>query len=950
MFTKTLRLFFILIFVINAAFSQSGKITGKVINIKTGEPLIGATILLEGKSKAARSDLNGYYSIAGLSEGSYSIVCSYVSYTTRTISGIKVQGKEATVLDIVMEQGGNKLDAVVIKSTASSKAKETINSLIIAQKNSANVSDGISAETIKKTPDKNTSDILKRVSGASIQEDKFVIIRGLNDRYNASFINGAPLPSTESDRKAFSFDIFPANMLDNLIIYKTATPDLPGEFAGGTILINTKDIPAKSFQSFTFGLGANTLTTLKESKYANGGHWDYLGFDDGTRALPANIPGTDSFPQPASLNPNLGRSLKNQWVVRSDKTFPNINVQYVIGLNFQRHQKDFIGTLFSLSYNRWFNNTEGINREHQEAALGDTSGVKTQFTQKVYSSYALLGFLANFSLKVNDRNTFSFKNIFSINAEDKIITREGYADLSETDPLFSKGNALWFTSNKILSSQLLGDHYLSKSKIRINWLFSYSGVRRSIPDLRTMIYTKRDSDSTFQAAISDNVTTNGNGGGIYYSALKEDTKNFKIDIQRTFKMGNSVSTLFKMGAYLQSRNRDYGQRNLGMIKYNQGTIYFDNKLLFLPQDKIFDPKNIGQLKNGKGGFILAEDKNPSNNYTATTDLYAGYAMLDQRFFNFLRMIYGVRLESYNIKLYLPLGQGISDTVNRTVKDLLPSANLIFSINKKQNLRLSYSKTLNRPEFRELAPAKFYDFATRYVTNGDTAVQRATIDNFDLRYEIYPGRGQLLTLSAFYKKFKDPIEQATAPDKDHEAAYFNVIDARNKGIELEFRTLIGTFFKKLPENHLLNKLTVFSNISFIKSTVTAKKANDTSIINDRPLQGQSPYVFNAGVTYQDNDKGWSSTIVANRVGQRIFIVGNLKEADVWENGRTVIDFQVSKIFFKNFEAKLNIRDLLAQKLIFFEDTNNDKKYKSGEDYVRWYRTYPRVISLTLTYKF
>jgi len=316
------------------------------------------------------------------------------------------------------------------------------------------------------------------------------------------------------------------------------------------------------------------------------------------------------------------------------------------------------------------------------------------------------------------------------------------------------------------------------------------------------------------------------------------------------------------------------------------------------------------------------------------------------------LIYGARVERFNLKLFLPKGQGFADIVDRTVTDVLPSGSAIFSINKKQNLRFAYYKTLNRPEFRELVPAKFFDFATRYVTNGDTSIKRAVIDNFDVRYEIYPGRGQVFTFSAFYKKFTDPIEQATAPDKDHEAAYFNVLGAVNKGIEVDGRVLIGDLIKSKSLKNFFDHLTVFSNFSFIKSIVTAKKAGDTTKINlDRPLQGQSPYCFNAGLTYQNDDKGFSATIAANRVGQRIYLVGNIKESDIWENGRTVLDFQVAKsIPEKNLELKLNVKDILAQKSIFFEDTNNDKKYKKGEDYVRWYKTFGRVISVSMTYKF
>jgi CarboxypepD_reg-like domain/TonB-dependent Receptor Plug Domain len=243
--------------------AQNSKIYGKVVNSKN-EPLHGATIVLDGKKRSTATDYNGAYTFSGLYAGVFVIKCSYTSYADKVIGGITVKPGEAVNVDFVMDEVKGKLKEVVVTSSArNAKPKESIASLIIAQKNSASVSDGISAESIKRTPDRNTSDVLKRISGASIQEDKFVIIRGLNDRYNAAFLNGATLPSSESDRKAFAFDIFPANMLDNLIIYKTATPDKPGEFAGGLIEVNTKGIPSQNFETFSIGTGFNTFATLQ---------------------------------------------------------------------------------------------------------------------------------------------------------------------------------------------------------------------------------------------------------------------------------------------------------------------------------------------------------------------------------------------------------------------------------------------------------------------------------------------------------------------------------------------------------------------------------------------------------------------------------------------------------------------------------------------------------------
>jgi hypothetical protein len=939
---KLLLLFCFTISFILSAYSQNAKISGKVLDEKTGEVLIGATVSIESLGKTVKSDQNGYYSISGLTEGNYTITCTNVSFEKRVLTNIFLKSDEVLNQDILMNKNLGAMTAIVVQgSSSNSKPKETISSLLVAQKNSSSVSDGISAETIKKTPDKNTSDILKRVSGASIQDDKFVIVRGLNDRYNSAYINGAPLPSTEPDRKAFSFDIFPSNMLDNLIINKTATPEMPAEFAGGSIVVNTKDIVSKNFQTFSFGTGYNLQATYKTFRTYEGGKYDFLGIDDKTRALPNYFPTMADFPRPAILNPTLAAPWKNVWSTNTETTPSNLSLQYVFAKNYQRKEKDFFGTIISATYNKNYNITSGFRQLYQEEIYNPNSTNPKEYysDQNVYSKNILAGLIANFTCKINSNNSLGFKNIYSINAEDKVITREGYT----SNVFFQTEKNLWFTSNKIYSGQIFGEHYLQKSKIKINWLLGYTNINRDIPDLRTTIYTKSDSLSRLEANISQDAQI-GVGGGIYYSYLREKSKNIKIDLQRKFNYSNRFTTNIKVGFYHQSRERDYSQRVFAMLQKDKFT--FNQNFKYLPEDKIYT--HIG----GNDGFVLSERLDFTNNYQAQTNLNALYIMFDQRIINSFRLIYGARNENFATDLTLPIGVGSNLPVHSFVRDFLPSSSIIYSVDKKQNIRLCYSKTLNRPEFRELCPGKFYDFATKFVTNGDTKLKRSLIDNLDLRYEAYPGKNQFFTFSLFYKYFANPIEQATAPEKGDEAAYFNVVGAKNKGVELEFRTLLKFLTHSSSPNNFFNNLTFSTNFSLIKSSVTAKKESDTStLILDRTLQGQSPFCFNAGLLYQNNQNTLSFSLSANRIGDRLYAVGNIKNPDVFEKGRTVLDFQISKSFKTNedIEIKLNAKDILAQKAILYENSDGKNGFSPTTDFVRISRRFGQVISLTFTYK-
>jgi TonB-dependent receptor len=844
------------------------------------------------------------------------------------------------------------------------------------QKNSANVSDGISAETIKRTPDKNTSDVLKRISGASIQDNRFVIVRGLNDRYNAALLNGAPLPSSEPDRKAFSFDIFPSNMIDNLVITKTASPDLPGDFAGGVIQINTKSVPEKDFQSITVGTGYNTITTFKNQRTYKGGATDWLGFDDGTRALPSYFPNTQYFDSPDTPYQDivaLAQRYKTDWAIK-DKTFlPNTSFQYSIGKHYEFGDK-VLGLLVSISHNR----TNNYNETDRYGYAVPAEPAITKYRDNNYSVQVLTGSLVNLSLKFNENHSISFKNIFSVNSTDLVVERNGLKDTTDNPTRTTVADVRWFTSNKIYSGQFNGDHYFPKPKIKLTWSGFYSNINREIPNLRRNIYTienPNSSDPLQTIPIANISTTNsgGNdyGGGMFFSENKETIEGAKIDISKKFAIGEEFINEIKIGAFVQKRDRDFFARQLQYKTLNFGGV-FDNNLLNLPNETIFSPENMGQVAPGLNGFTLTDPTKVTDAYKAGSKLYAGYAMLDNRYKKF-RLVWGARIENYIQTLDSRKTVTENLTLNNHQTDFLPSVNLIFSINKKQNLRLSYSRTLNRPEFRELAPFAFYDFTNQFLTQGNDSLKIAKVKNFDLRYEIYPGKGQLFSVSYFRKNFTDPVEINQLENKI--LKYQNAKSAIVSGLEFEFRTLLSTIFTT-DNSTLLDDLTLYSNIAIIKSISDVSNfSNDIEAEKSRPMQGQSPYVFNAGLQYLNKDNGWSGALNVNRVGSRIaFASITERRPAIWEKPRTLLDLQVAKSFYKNkIELKLNIQNILAQDQIFYQnnytedvpqsstitnlsnllftgDPLNEDGYDSKTDDLIWRTKFGRVFSLSMTYNF
>lgn len=946
--------FFLSPFIVLSA--QKGKITGIVINASSGQPLPNASVILIQKNVTIAADQNGNFSFNNLSAGIYSVTCSYGGHVEKMIDDIVVRENEPVTINISLDE--KKAGEVTIVSKRSAKV-ESVASLLIAQKNSANVSDGITAESIRKTPDRSTGDVIKRVSGASIQDDRFAVIRGLNDRYNAAFINGAPLPSTESDRKAFAFDIFPSAILDNLIIYKTATPDKPGDFAGGIIEITTKATSATNFTSVAVGASFNTLITGKTRYYSQTkGSKDFMGIDDGIRGLPAGFPSAQqmrdpsfSFENKAALAKLFG---KYSWGVAAGNTSPNFNFQISNGYNILKKGRDFVSTLFSLTYSRNYTFNEGERNTYDFNADPNVPlDQRKKYRDSVYNEETVLALLGNVSLKINNNNSISWKNNLSINTDNRLIKRTGENDASGDPGFVNRDVVRWFTSNKIFSSQLGGEHLAGPIKTKINWLANYSKVDREIPNLSRSSYVGYQPDLAAFFPSGEPNQLFGSGSMMFINS-NEDIKSLKTDITQPYTFMKNSQNFIKIGGGYQVRERDFTTRLIGFSPYNTG-VAFDYSLLTLPEGEIFLPANLGKIDSTKGGFLINEGTIENSNYTATSTLSHLYVMNDQRFFNKFRLIYGARIETFNQKLNT-FNNSLAPVVNTdtTITDIFPSVNFVYSLTSKMNIRLSYSQTVNRPEFRELAPFLFFDYATQNTIGGVQDLRRAKITNYDFRYEFYPGKAQLFSVSAFYKKFVDPIEIIFIPGTTNQASYINTTSAKVYGLEAEFRTLLSTLAGVKREGALLSKFTLSANAAFMRSNIKLEKLfsiEPERLITDRPLQGQSPYLINSSLAFNDDKLGFSATLSVNRVGDRIYIAGIKNEsADIYEKARTVVDFQVAKFLLQNkLELKVTARDLLAQDINFYSDFDLNKSYTNNDKFFSSFKA-PVTISFSATYKF
>lgn len=960
---KLFRLFFVLFLIVNfQLFAQTGTVTGTVKDSTNNETIPTSLVILEGTSFKVMTDLDGKFTFKNVPAGTYVITAKFSQFKLYKQT-ITVKSNENTELTIMLSPNVTVIGPTTVTHT---RVKGTQEEVAKDQKENTKVSDGISETAMKAQPAPKASDVLSKVSGASIQDNKFVVVRGLNDRYNAAFLNGAPLPSSESDKKAFTFDIFPSNMLNSLVIYKSGSADQPGEFAGGIIQVNTKTPADSNYQSISIGTSMNTLTTFQNFKDYEGSNLDWLGINNKTRNLSGEIPNSRDFSLLTGAEKGmLAKEMTPSWELKNRMGLPSMNLQ--LGLNrYYKFKKSEFGFYAAYNYQNTMLTQQTIRREFEESSTGvilRSELIDTNYNQNVMNSAML-----NFHFKLNKNHKFNFTNLYSINTDDKVTSRKGVREMDNDPHIYEKANNRWFTQNNLYSGQLEGHHSLFDKYLKIHWIGGYSNVQRDVPNMRRMVYqktgmTEDDTNSVYTAVIQNNGTIPTAAGNMTWMNTKESIYsmkyNFSIDLTKN-RHKDSLNTNetkkdhfkfeLKLGGMHQFRDRDFSARNFGFSRYKPSGSSFDNSLLLLPENEIFNEDHLGLMSNGLGGFKLEEATKVSDSYQASSALHAGYIQFDTKFFKKLRVEAGVRVESYNQKFkYVEFGSNLDKHIDTTVVDFLPSASIIYSITKKMQVRGSYARSLSRPEFRELAPFAFYNFAMDNIISGNPDLKRAVIDNYDLRFEIYPGKGQLFTVTGFYKNFTNPIEMIMRPGTSGapELYYTNIPKVNAYGLELEYRMKLDIFMRDSIDHKFLSKTTFFTNFAIIKSIVDVSQVNG-STYSERPLQGQSPYIVNAGLTYAD--KGWTASISYNVVGRRIYLVGNSQEPDVWEKERHRIDFQISKEFKNRFEIKFNVRDLLAQTQLFYQDINGNKKYDKGID-SRWQETkFGQTFGLSLSYKF
>lgn len=888
--------------------SFAAKVFG-VVRDEKNEPLIGAVVVLKGLEKGTQTDIDGKYEFDNVEDGTYEIVFSMVTYkkVLKTITVLK--GKDVEMDAVLKEEGNNKLTEVTVKST---KTTNTENAVLMEMRKSNAVVSGISAQQIAKTMDRNAAEVVKRVPGVTIMEDKFIMVRGLNDRYNSVWLNDVGAPSSEVDKKAFSFDMIPSGQIDRIMVYKTPSPELPGDFAGGMVKIYTTSIPAKNSYNVGFQLSSREYTTGTDFNYNKRSKTDWLGFDDGMRNLPEAVQKSEFVKRNDPDNNEMTKSFGNNWQIFTKKQTPDIRAN-IAAANIFSIKKVRIGNTFSGSYSNTATNYE--NKRYDWDSVTNNN----DYTDKQSVNNINTALMDNIAVAWGN-NKIELKNLYNQLSRASVTVRNALPDSNRGN---QRSYVMSYESRAVYSTQLTGSHKSRDDSRRYTWSLGYTDMFRNLPDLRRISYYKQidQSDSFYKAGVPVGAPDVNNGGGRVYSQLFEKTYAFSHQYTQKIKIGD-YEFEGSIGNYIEQKGRAYNLRQFGYTIASSTPFLEKNRLLTTGINDIFADSNVG----AKNRFRIEENTLSTDKYDAKNQLIASFVSFKlPAFYNKMTIYGGVRHE-YNTYKLISQDQA-KNFLAPVIKTnfFLPSINVSYAITDKQLVRVAYGKTLNRPEFRENAPFFFYDMENRWgiygamaptlinpSSNGDT-LDVAKIHNVDARWEWYPSSSELIQAGVFYKKILNPIQTViNNPTGDSRSFTFaNMKEAYSAGVEVDIRKNL-VFIDGLVGTNIFKDFQFIGNAAWIKSRVFADTSKGD--LSDMPLQGQSPYTYNAGLYYQSDSLGLSATLVYNVYGPRIFAIGipNMKVGSIYEMPFNSMDLIITKRLMKYVTLSFGVQNLLNQK--------------------------------------
>lgn len=874
-----------------------GFIAGMVIDKESGRPLEAANVVIIGTTLRTASDLDGRYRI-GVPVGTYSVRVLRLGSAPTQLDSIRVTNGATTTANFALGSIALQLQSVAI--TAGPVRASSEDALLAMQKAAPRVSDGISAEAIKRAPGADASDAIVRVTGVSVVDNKFAVVRGLAERYSNTLLNGVELPSPEPLKKIVPLDLFPSSLLESIVVSKTATPDRPGDFAGGSVEVSTKEFPDERVSEGSLSVGYGSQATFQSLSQLPQRGRDWFGYDANNRRQMPNRAGVP-FGTGTPETERFGEQLRNVWTPTPTTVIPDLGGSLNFGGRFGGDNAPF-GYAISGTYSRQVDATP--NRLSQ-IVFDAQNGIPDQgYTSQEATTTTDVGAIANFAVRLGTTQKIGLKNLFTRNAEERLSETAGFETYNgNAERLIYQAR---FITRQLFQTQLTGDHLIAPLwNSRIEWRATRAVSERDEPENRSLIYFKTPTENTFRLSPS-------NPSPFWFRFLDDQVSSAQLDwslpIARVLRDGSQ----FKFGGMYRERNRSF---DASFFRAWASPDPAALPILGLSPERVFSGEILGNA------LEMRREGEGSLPYESDDDTRAYYAMLDVPLTSWFRFVGGVRHEDWKLNLY----QGtrlapIGDVTQKRTGDDLVSANLTFSLSDRQNLRVAFYNTVARPDPREVS-ADYYIAVTGDCGNrGNPNLNSSKILNGDVRWEFYTRPGELISFSAFYKDFTDPIAELLSFPGSSECTteYFNLEGAEILGGELEFRRTLDF----LPG--ALERIALGLNLTVVDSRAIQRV--DPTITREFALQGQSDILANLNVLYADTD-GLDLSVLVNYFSDRIvrYGIANINAGvlsavpNVMEQARVSLDAKIRKKFGRS-TVSLSARNLTDNETIYYQDSD------------------------------
>jgi TonB-dependent receptor len=899
--------------------AQKGTIRGQIIDGENGEPLFSANAVIKGTLIGTTTDFDGNFELM-VEAGLYTLEYSFIGMSSLLVTEVKVVAGDVTLVDVVkLEPASSQLAEVVITSEA---VRNSEASLVTVKRKSTNLVDGVSAAKLRKTGDSDAGDAAKRVTGVSVEGGKYVYVRGLGDRYTKTMLNGVDIPGLDPDKNSIQIDIFPTNLISNLTVLKSGLAELPADFTGGVVNIETKEFPSKKIFDISVGVSYNPSMHFN-SEYLDyeGGSTDFLGFDDGTRDIPrADGSGAVPFFSPNSEVSEFNKGFNKTLGAEQTTSLMDYSLGISTGNQYRLENGNKLGYIFSATYdNSSILYDDIVFGEYQRSRFSDQYEMIEASTQTgvVSENNILLGGLGGLTYK-----TFSSKyklslmhlqNAVSKSAQLNIAARDGAAQISDYNAF---SNNLEFNQRALTNILLAGEHYLDGGDWEVKWTLASTISSIQDPDIRKTAFSIDRGDSTFDP---------GEGGlpSRIWRYLNEINQVSKVDFSHEHQLFDRDSKL-KFGASHVYKYRDYAIYRYNLQQVGGQPIVFNGD----PNQVLVDENLYADGQLAYNPELLAGRTNP-NEYQSNINNFGLYLSEEFKATERLKTVIGLRAELFQqrhtgrdqVAAQNPSDPNANILDNDLVLDgldLFPSANLIYAITDDQNLRVSYFRSIARPSFKELSFAQILDPISNRTFNGglfkfddwDGQLSSTRINNFDIRWEKFLDGADIISFSAFFKSFDAPIELVRIPTALRDFQPRNVGNGTLVGGEIELRKNLAVFSESLKNISFSGNFTyTYSRIDMTDAEYFARKGTEKAgqtIERTRAMAGQAPFLVNAGFSYDKSEKGISAGIFYNVKGRTLEIVGGNLAPDIYTEPFHSLNVTVNKRFGEGEKSALNIK--------------------------------------------